>query len=374
MSRETGENRLVHRDRIETTMIDIDTKIAVISTTCLEVPPSGYGGLELMVYNLCYELGQRGYDVTCIAPRGTEIENVDTIETTPPTDSTNCFRKEPEAFRIYADRLSEFDLVIDHSWQKLSYYRKREYPVEMADTEIVGVWHGSPSFVAKPIERPNFVSVSKAAAKAWTDHLGFEVRHVYNGIDLSKYPLQEENSDYLMTLNRIMPEKGIIECIDIAERLGVPFKIVGEDLFVENVEYVLEVMRRCGQSQYAEYVGQVDQDEKVELLGNARALVLLPQRPYKEVFGLAAVEGMATGTPVLATDNVGLGEVIRTVQGRGAYDNLEVLVAHLQRVVDGDHRFPGPAELRAAVEKQFSVEQMTDVYLQRARDVFDGGW
>jgi hypothetical protein len=67
-------------------------------------------------------------------------------------------------------------------------------------------------------------------------------------------------------------------------------------------------------------------------------------------------------------------ELIRTVQGRGAYDNLEVLVAHLQRVVDGDHRFPGPAELRAAVEKQFSVEQMTDVYLQRARDVFDGGW
>jgi glycosyltransferase involved in cell wall biosynthesis len=355
-------------------MVDEDTRIAVVSTTCLEIPPSGYGGLELMVYNLCAELGERGYDVTCIAPQGTEIDGVDVIETTPPDDSQNCFRREPEAFGLYADRLREFDLVIDHSWQKLSYQRKREHRSEMADTSILGVWHGMPEFRPQPVERPNFVSVSEAAADAWSRTLGFEVRHVYNGIDVSKYPLQREKGDYVMTLNRIMPEKGILQCIDAAEQLGVHFKVVGEDKFVDDPGYVVEVMRRCGQSPYAEYVGRVDQAEKVELLQGARGLVLLPQSPYKEVFGLAAVEAMAAGTPVLATDNSGLGEVVRTAQGRGTYRDLDVMAADLERVALGSHRFPDPEALRAGVEEHFSTGAMADVYLERGQEALDGGW
>lgn len=355
-------------------MVDTDTSIAVISTTCLEVPPSGYGGLELMVYNLCNELGKRGYDITCIAPQGTDIEGVDIIETTRPSDTQLCFRKEPLAYDRYADQLSKFDLLIDHSWQKLTYHRKRQRPDEMADTEIVGVWHGMPTFVPKPVEKPNFLSVSKAAAEAWSDHLGFEVRHVYNGIDLSEYPLREEKADYLMTLNRIMPEKGIHDCIDVAEELRVPFKIVGEDRFVDDIEYVAEVMYRCAESEYAEYIGQVDHARKVDLLQNARGLVLLPQRPYLEAFGLSAVEAMATGTPVLATDNGGLGEVVRMIQNRGAYSSLDILVADLERVIEREGKFPQPATLRDRVADEFSTERMADMYLERAAEADNGGW
>lgn len=355
-------------------MIDTDTSVAVVSTTCLAVPPSGYGGLELVVYNLCHELGKRDHDVTCIAPQGTDIDGVDVIETTRPSDTQECFRKEPMAYDYYADRLAEFDVVIDHSWQKLSYDRKRLHPEEMADTEILGVWHGMPTNVPSPVEHPNFLSVSETAAEAWSEHLGFEVRHVYNGIDLSKYPLQPDKGDYLMTLNRIMPEKGILECIDLAEHLRVPFKIVGEDVFVDDLEYVVEVMYRCGQSAYAEYVGQVDHDRKVELLGNARGLVLLPQRPYIEVFGLSAVEAMASGTPVLAMDNGGLGEVVSTVQGRGAYENIDVLAADLERVAQDGGKFPGPKTLREGVADHFSTERMADIYLQRAEEALTGGW
>jgi glycosyltransferase involved in cell wall biosynthesis len=354
--------------------LDTNTRIGVISTTCLEVPPSGYGGLELMVYHLCYELGQRGYDVTCIAPQGTEIPEVDTIETTVPDDSSRCFRKEPSAYEIYAEDLTTFDLVIDHSWQKHSYRRKRERPDEMSDTTILGVWHGMPRFTPKPIKQPNFLAVSQAAADAWSRHLGFKVSHVYNGIDLSEYPLHEQKSEYVMTLNRIMPEKGILECIQLADRLDISFKIVGEDKFVDNIGYVVEIMHRCGQSPNTVYVGRVDQDKKVDLLKNARALILLPQRPYKEVFGLSAVEAMACGTPVLATDNNGLGEVVRTVQGRGTYTDLDVLGADLQRVAAGEGNFPNPETLRQGVENHFSRGRMTDIYLERASEALEEGW
>lgn len=355
-------------------MIGKDTSVAVVSTTCLQVPPEGYGGLELMVYHLAHELGERGYDTTCIAPQGTEIENVETIETTPPSDSKQCFDKEPRAYEMYADRLSEFDVVIDHSWGKHSYQRKRERPEEMEDTTIMGVWHGMPRFEMQPVERPNYVSVSKAAAEAWQRSLGFEVRHVYNGIDVEEYPLKEEKGDYIVTLNRIMPEKGIIECIDVAEHLEIPIKVVGEDLFVDDVGYVTQVMTRCGQSPYAEYVGRVDDERKTELIRNARGLLLMPQPPYKEVFGLAAVEAMAAGTPVVATNNNGLGEVVQTVQGKGAYDNLDVLIADLERLATDGRRFPDPEALREGVIEHFSKSAMTNIYLERIEEAIDGGW
>ena len=354
--------------------LDTDTPIAVVSTTCLEVPPTGYGGLELMVYNLCHELGGRGYDVTCIAPQGTDIEGFDVIETTRPSDSDACFRKEPQAFQQYADRLGDFDLVIDHSWQKLSYTKQALDPAGMRETTILGVWHRVPNFQPVPVEEPNLCAVSKAAARATSQRLGQEVRHAYNGIDVDRYPLQESKDDYLLTLNRVMPNKGVIECIDVAEELGYPLKVVGEDKFLGNVEYVAEVMRRCATSECAEYVGQVDHGTKRSLLQGARALLLLPQAPYREAFGLAAVEGMATGTPVLATANGGLAEVVETVQGRGAYDNLNVLVADLERVVDGSGRFPDATELRAGVEEHFSTARMADMYLQRGEEAITEGW
>jgi glycosyltransferase involved in cell wall biosynthesis len=250
-------------------MLELETHIAVVLTTCLQVPPDGYGGLELMVYNPCAEPADRGYDVTCIAPEGTDIDGADVIETTPPDDSRNCFRREPDACEAYADRLSGFDLVIDHSRQKLPYARKQRHPEEMTDTGILGVWHGMPEFDPRPIDEPDFVSVGQAAAAGWSQSLDFEVRHVYNGIDLSEYDLRLKTGDYAMTFNRVMPEKGIIECIDIAEALEVPLKVVGEDKFVDDPGYVVEVMRRCGRSPYAEYIGQVDEEQKAELLAAA---------------------------------------------------------------------------------------------------------
>lgn len=356
-------------------MLDKDSRIGVISTTCLQVPPEDYGGLELMVYNLSHELGRRGYDTTCIAPEGSEIENVDVIETLPPDDSQDCFDREPDAYSAYAEHMPKFDLLIDHSWIKLSYFGKRDHPEVMADTEIMGVWHGMPAPIENtPVDTPNYVSVSKAAAEAWTWNTEFEVRHVYNGIDTSRYPLQEEKGEYYMTLNRITAEKGILECVQLADDLEIPFKVVGEDEFIDDIEYAYEVMKSCSRSDYAEYVGKVDQEEKVELLKSARGLVLLPQPPYLEVFGLAAVEAMACGTAVIATQNNGLAEVVETVQGTGAYENMDQIRSRVRELTDDRGAFPGPVELREGVAENFSKEAMTDIYLQRGEEAMREGW
>jgi glycosyltransferase involved in cell wall biosynthesis len=171
-----------------------------------------------------------------------------------------------------------------------------------------------------------------------------------------------------------MPEKGILECVELADEHGIALKVVGEDEFVEDHGYVLEVIDRCRRSNHADYVGKVDADRKTDLLGDARGLVLLPRHPYREAFGLAAVEAMAAGTPVIATDNTGLGEVVRTVQGTGAYDDLDRVGEAMCDLAGGDGGFPGPEALRTGVEEHFSKAAMADAYLDRIDEAVAEGW
>src|ERR1039458_5231747 len=50
---------------------------------------------------------------------------------------------------------------------------------------------------------------------------------VYNGIDLSLYPLQEGGGDHLVFLGRIHPDKGVHLAIEVARLSGLPLLIAG---------------------------------------------------------------------------------------------------------------------------------------------------
>lgn len=359
-------------------MLDKESKILIVSTSCLEVPPPQYGGLEQMVYNLALELGTRDYDVTCAAPRGTEIPNVSIIETIEPDDSQECFKREPEAYYQYSQQLPDFDFIIDHSWQKISYIHKGDFPDLMKDSHIIGVWHGMPSVSQKPpVEHPNYVSVSKAAAKSWEEHTGLEVRHCYNGISVEDYPLRDNlctDGDYFLTLNRIMPEKGIDLFCDLCEEVGVEYKVIGEDQFVDDPGFVHEIMAKCANSELGEYRGTVSQDEKISLLQNAKATILLPTRGYEEVFGLAAVESAACGTPPIVLNNNGLGEIVSEMNQSLVCENLKDVKYLMERIEHGTITKGFNNERLRERAKLYSRENMADMYLQRCEEVLESSW
>lgn len=359
-------------------MLDKDKSIMVISTTCLQVPPDEYGGVEQMAYNLCHELGSRGYDVTCVAPEGTEIENVSVIETVEPTDSQDCFNREPDAYEEYAPKMPEHDIIIDHSWQKCSYVGKSKNKSLMEDIPILGVWHGMPSVRMKPpVDNPCYMSVSNAAAKAWSDYTGLKVKFAHNGIDMSRYPLREDSwtdGEYLLTLNRIMKEKGIHEFIKLCDKHEQKFIVAGEDSFVDDMGYVHEAMRLCAESDYGKYLGTVSQEKKVELLRNAKKTFLLPMHGYQEVFGLAAVESMACGTPAVCLDNNGLSEVVDMAPRDYVCEDLDEVETLIKTSNATGSGKPKPTELRNTVFTHFSDNSMTDQYLMRCEEALESPW
>ena len=56
-------------------------KIGIVVPPLLKTPPTGYGGLEVVAYDLCVALAKTGHDVTLIAPKGSHAEGCKVIET-----------------------------------------------------------------------------------------------------------------------------------------------------------------------------------------------------------------------------------------------------------------------------------------------------
>ena len=105
-----------------------------------------------------------------------------------------------------------------------------------------------------------------------------------------------------------------------------------------------------------EFLGEVGDDLKGPLLGDARAL-LFPI-DWREPFGLVMIEAMACGTPTIAWDNGSVREIINDgVTG--------FIVDTIDAAVDAVARLPAlsrPA-IRLEFERRFTVERMAANYL-----------
>ena len=120
-------------------------------------------------------------------------------------------------------------------------------------------------------------------------------------------PFDPEGGEYLAFLGRISPEKRPDRAIEIAKRSGVPLKIAAKvddaDLtyFKAEIEPLLD-------HPLIEFLGEIDERQKCEFLGKARALLFPIDWP--EPFGLVMIEAMSAGTPVIAWRKGSVAEVV----------------------------------------------------------------
>jgi glycosyltransferase involved in cell wall biosynthesis len=202
-----------------------------------------------------------------------------------------------------------------------------------------------------------FVSVSDSDRATGLNYLAT----VYNGIDLSLYPLQERGGDDLVFLGRIHPDKGVHLAIEVARLSGMRLVIAG---IVQDEAYFREQIKPHLDNQNILYIGPVDATGKNELF--ARARVLLHLNTIPERFGLVLAEANAAGVPVIAMDLGSCREVIKNGETGFLVANVAEAVRALGRVSEIDR----PA-CRSRVRQHFSIETMVEGYERVYSTIFD---
>jgi glycosyltransferase involved in cell wall biosynthesis/predicted SAM-dependent methyltransferase len=354
--------------------------IALISTPFLRTPPDVYGGLELIVAHLGEELAKLGHNVTVFAAKGSKVSGCRVIEFGEPlnTVQVDWLKAEQNAYNIYGEMLKEYDIVHGHNWFGLEYAAKAKYPqLKVIHTHHGGLmldWWGR----SKPPFKLNFVAISQWMKRVY-EAQGFSSKFVYNGIDMSKYPFQENKGDRILFVGRIDKFKQPHVAIELAKKLNVGLDIVGGTQFVIDRSYVDMIRSQCD-GEKIRFHPDVPHEKKVELMQNARALIF--PSAMGEPFGLVAVEAMACGTPVLAVNDGAIDEIVKTggivcnvyqktLTPKGpVYETIKNPVESLASAYKLiQHISPRDCRINA---EEFSRENMAQGYLKLYNEVLQG--
>jgi glycosyltransferase involved in cell wall biosynthesis len=123
---------------------------------------------------------------------------------------------------------------------------------------------------------------------------------------------------FIVYLGGMNPHKNLgslLESLSVLERAGrlrgIKLVLVGEtetELFTPGLLEVRERVTSLGLSRHVQFTGYLEEEDVVQLL-NAADFLVLPS--FAEGFGLPAVESAACGTPVIATTNSPLPELLK---------------------------------------------------------------
>jgi len=145
-----------------------------------------------------------------------------------------------------------------------------------------------------------FICPSHAHAEHVSLMTSRPVKTVHHGIPIEEYPFKEEKKGYLLFLGRMSPYKGADRAVKIAKEAGEELIVAGMDENVESRDYVFKVMKKANENGFS-YLGKVSLEKKLELLADAKAVLLPYRREYMGVFELIFLEAMACMTPVITT-------------------------------------------------------------------------
>ncbi len=333
-------------------------RVAQIAPLCECVPRKLYGGTERIVSYLTEELVRQGHDVTLFAS-GDSKTLAKLVPCCEMALRLNPSIMDPLPYHIMMieqvrQQAHEFDILHFHlDYLHAPLVRQLSRPaltthhgrLDLPDlASFYEIFHDMP-----------LVSISN-------DQRGYLrqahwIGTVHHGLPCDRLPFQPApRGGYLVFLGRISPEKRPDLAIEIAAMAGVPLKIAAKVDRVDQAYWDEKIQPMVRAHSNVEFIGEINEDEKAELLGKATALLFPVDWP--EPFGLVMIEAMACGTPVIALRRGSVPEVVEEGISGLIVDNVEQAVAAVGHINDLDR-----AEVRAAFERRFTIERMARDYV-----------
>jgi glycosyltransferase involved in cell wall biosynthesis len=329
-------------------------RIAQVAPLAESVPPSKYGGTERVVSWLTEELVRRGHQVALFASG--DSRTWARLEACAPRALRLAGVSDHMPFHLMMlgevfARAGEFDVIHSHvDYAAFPFCR-------LSPTQVVHTLHGRLDLdhQLEIFSRQRglcLVSISDAQRRPLPG-IDFAAT-VYHGLPRELARFEPDPDDYLLFLGRISPEKGPVEAIEAASRAGARLVIAAK---VDPVDksYFESAVKPLLSRPRIDFIGEVSDREKPELLGKARAL--LAPIDWPEPFGLVFIESLSCGTPVITRPCGSVPEIVAHGVTGLVVSTQEELVRAIGEVSSLDR-----ARCYAEFETRFTVERMVDDY------------
>ncbi len=378
-------------------------RVAMLAPPWLPIPPEGYGGIENVLYALVPELMKLGVHVELFTIGETTLKAHKNHSLYAEKQYHHIHKPQYEALPITAAHLlfalnkikksGQFDIIHDHNGFL--------GPLVLASTDrelppAIHTLHGPPFTLPgqKNSHIPDnipmwrqfatakglyFVAISQAMIRQAPRALRpLMLPVVHNALPIEQYPYRSKKDDYFITLARFNADKGHHIAIRACQKLGYRLKMAGivgdlktpKKLMME-LANPLSLYRSLSDFRYysdkifphleegqIEYVGEVSGERKLRFISRARALLFPIQ--WEEPFGMAVIESLACGTPVVAMKRGAMPEIIEHGVNGFLAKNKAEFIRYMKRIDEIE-----PEACRKSVERRFSGEIMAKRYIER---------
>jgi glycosyltransferase involved in cell wall biosynthesis len=356
---------------------------------CNEYPPHKHGGIGTFTRDIAEGLTKEGHDVTVLGLYSTiskfveeEINEVKVIRH-PYTQVIARFNHLNFVFKLNLIlrrylQLHKFDIVECQEWQGL-------FPFGLNHLGYVVRLHGATVFFDTLLKRPgnrlthflekmtiknapNIIAVSDYCGRETLSIVGLQRKYtvIYNAVDvkkLSKFRNSSFNQFKIVFANSVLPKKGVFE---LAKAFNIIYKnnpkatliIIGKLGHSENNVNIKELIENLLNENAKEHViitGWLERhDDVYEYLSKAH-ICCYPS--HMEGFGIAPVEAMAMGKPVLFMSNGPGPEVIE--------DGISGILA------DGTNSQDIADKIESLFRGDLDIERISEQAYKRAVALFD---
>lgn len=331
-------------------------KIALVAPLIESVPPKTYGGSERIVHYLAEALLEMGHDVTMFAS-GDSQTRARLVSVVAESLRLSKVPRDPVIFHMLQTmevmrQADEFDIIHFHvDFFHYPQLRQHRYP-------HLTTLHGrldSPDLGAMFEEFSEMPVVSISDSQRHPLPQANYVGTVYNGVPASTYTFREQPGEYLAFLGRLSPEKGPERAIEMAIRMEMPLKMAAKIDKVD-IEFFDTKIKPWLDHPLIEYIGEVNEEQKNDFLGNAKALLFPIDWP--EPFGLVMIESMACGTPVIAFERGSVPEVMKDGVSGYVVNTVDEGVEALEKLDQIDR-----GACRRYFEERFTSRRMAEGYM-----------
>lgn len=381
----------------------------MIAPPWLALPVKGYGGIELVMQTLIKQLVSLGHEVVVYGNGERSLKGVVTKSIYTKEVIEDIYRPLNESIVIPMSHVmyalheikndGHFDIIHSHvefiappllAWASQS----------DAMPPIVHTLHGPPfappqrddvlpdvqpywQQLARDMGKVYLVGISESLVEPAPAELKKHILpSVYNALDVDSFPFVKEKKNYFFTLARFNHEKAQHIAAQLCAEKGYHLRMAGTVAGIETNQRLLYELanpmsryRNSADFRYYSdnilkyvldypkitYSGNVSGANKMQFLSQGKALLFPIQ--WEEPFGMAVIEALACGTPVVAMNRGAMSEIIEHGVTGFLANNEQEFADYMERVGEID-----PAACRQAVRDKFTVEIMAEGYVERYRE------